>query len=131
MAGRKRSNIPTPLTRGRIRFEVWRRTRKVGARIPDRLWALAVKLADAHGLSRTASALKLDYNAVKKRVNSRGSDSALVSPAFIEISPPTLAASGECVVEFEHGSGASMRVHLRGCDAPDLVALSRSFWSGE
>jgi hypothetical protein len=131
MAGRKRSDIPGPLTRGQNRFEVWRRTRKVGARIPDKLWALAVKLADAHGLSRTVSALKLDYNAVKRRVNSRNSDSASVSPAFVELPPPSLVASGECVVEFEHGSGASMRVHLRGGDTPDLVALSRSFWSGE
>jgi len=40
-----------------------------------------VKLADAHGLSRTASALNLDYNAVKKRVNSRGSDSGLMHGA--------------------------------------------------
>ena len=104
MAGRKRSDIPAPLVVGRNRFEAWRRTRKVGARIPDKLWALAVKLADAHGLSCTASALKLDYNAVKKRVNSRGSDSVSVPPAFIELSPPTLAVSGECVVEFERGS---------------------------
>jgi hypothetical protein len=131
MAGRKRSNIPAPLERGRNRFEAWRRTRKVGARIPDKLWAMAVKLADAHGLSRTASALKLDYNAVKKRVHSSGSDSASVPPAFIELSPPSVAASGECVVEFEDGAGAILRVHLRGCDAPDLVALGRSFWSGE
>ena len=131
MVGRKRGEIPGSLARGRERFEAWRRTRKVGARIPDRLWALAVKLADAHGLSRTASTLKLDYHALKKRVKSRNSDSSPVSPAFVELSPPSLTGSGECVVEFEDGSGARIRVHLRGCDAPDLVALGRSFWSGE
>jgi hypothetical protein len=48
-----------------------------------------------------------------------------------ELSPPLVAASVECVVEFEDGAGAILRVHLRGCDAPDLVALRRSFWSGE
>ena len=131
MVGRQRRDIPTPLARGRERFEVWRRTRKVGTRIPDKLWSLAVKLAEGHGLNRTASVLGLDYYSLKKRVEARDSDSASLTPAFIEFSPPSLAASGECVVEFEDGAGAILRVHLRGCDAPDLVALGRSFWSGE
>jgi len=135
MVGRQRGNISGSLARGRDRFEGWRRDRKIGARIPDQLWGLAVKLADAHGLSRTASTLKLDYHALKKRVAAKTPDSSSVPGAFIELSPPcttpSLAPSGECVVEFEDGSGASMRVHLRGCDVPDLVALGRSFWSGE
>ena len=131
MVGRKRRNIPAPLARGRDRFELWRRTKNAGTRIPDKLWSLAVKLADAHGLNRTASVLRLDYYSLKKRVEARNSDSTSVPPAFIELSPPSLAASGECVIEFEDGAGASMRVHLRGCDAPDLVALGRSFWSDE
>ena len=131
MVGEKRRDIPSPLARGRDRFEIWRRTRKVGTRIPDRLWALAVKLADAHGLNRTASVLRLDYYSLKKRVGSTNSRASSLTPAFIELSPPSLAASGKCVIEFEDGAGASMRVYLKGCDAPDLVALGRSFWSGE
>ena len=101
------------------------------SRIPDQLWGLAVKPAEAHGLSRTASTLKLDYHTLKKRVAAKTPDCSSVSGEFIELSPPSLAPSGECVVEFEDGLGASMRVHLRGCDVPDLVALGRSFWSGE
>jgi hypothetical protein len=90
-----------------------------------------VKLADGHGLNRTASVLGLDYYSLKKRVEARRSDSTSASPAFIELSPPSPAVAGECVVEFEDGAGARIRVHLRGCDAPDLVALGRSFWGGE
>ena len=131
MVGRKRRDIPTPLARGRDRFEVWRRTRKVGARIPNKLWSLAVKLVDAHGLNRTASVLRLDYYSLKKRVEARNSVSTSVPREFIELPSPSLAASGECVVEFEDGSGASIRVHLRGCDSPDLVALGRCFWGSE
>lgn len=128
MVGRKRGDIPGSLARGRERFEVWRRSRKVGARIPDRLWSLAVTLAEAHGLSRTASALKLDYYSLKNRVAGRNFDSSSVSPAFIELSPPPLVPStNECVVEFEDGLGASIRVHLRGCAIPDLAVLCRSF----
>ena len=131
MVGRKRGAIPAALARGRDRFEAWRRSCHVGTRIPEKLWSLAVSLAEVHGLSRTASALRLDHNQLKKRVAAKNSDSGVVSPAFIELTPPLQAASKECIVEFEDGSGARIRVHLRGCDAPDLVALGRSFWRGE
>lgn len=129
MAGRKRGEIPVSLACGRDRFETWRRTREVGARIPERLWTLAVELAREHGLSRTAGALKLDYDSLKKRVESKETGSASSPGTFIEFSPPSPA--GECVIECEDGSGASLRVHLRGCEIPDLAALSRGFWSGE
>ena len=42
MFGRKRVDVPESLARGRERFEAWRRSRKVGSRIPDSLWSLAV-----------------------------------------------------------------------------------------
>ena len=131
MVGRKRRDVPASLARGRGRFDAWRRVRKVRTRIPDQLWKLAVKLAVAHGLNRTASVLKLDYSSLKKRVEARNAVASLATPAFVELSPPSVTAAGECVVEFEDGAGASMRIHLRGCDIPDLVALGRSFWSGE
>jgi len=129
MAGRKRGEIPVSLARGRDRFEAWRRTREVGARIPERLWTLAVTLAREHGLSRTAGALKLDYDSLKKRVESKNSAPVPLSATFVELSPTS--AAGECVIECEDGSGASLRVHLRGCETPDLAALARCFWSGE
>ena len=131
MVARRHIEISKSLERGRGRFEAWRRSRKVGDRIPDQLWSLAVTLAAAHGVSRTASALRLDYYSLRQRVAARSGDSGSVAPAFIELSPPPLAPSTECVVEFENGSGARMRVHLRGGEVPDLVALGRSFWSGE
>jgi len=130
MVGRKRREIPAPLARGRDRFEAWRRACDVRTRIPDQLWKLAVKLAVAHGLNRTARALKLDYYSLKKRVDAKN-DASAATPAFVELSPPPMTVPGECVVEFEDGTGASMRIHLRGCEMPDLVALGRSFWSGE
>jgi len=165
MTGRRHREIPASLVRGRARFEAWRRYRKLGARIPDELWSLAVTLADEQGLSRTASVLGLDYYSLRQRVAARKSgstsepsafveapassdsaladsaladsasaDSASARPAFIELSSlqvPLPGVPGECVVEFEDGVGARLRVHLRGCDVPDVVALGRSFWSGE
>ena len=129
MAGRQRGDISGSLARGRDRFEAWRRTRKAGTRIPEKLWALAAKLAEEHGLSRTASTLKLDYHGLRKRVEATGSESVDVSGAFVEFASPSLPPPHECVLEFEDGSGARMRVQLQGCNAPDLVALVRSFRS--
>ena len=128
---KKRQDIPKPLVQGRNQFRAWRRTRKVGTRIPERLWKLAVKLAGAHGLNRTASVLGLDYYSLKKRVDSAGSDGHTSASAFVELSMPPLIASGECVVELEDVAGARMRVHLKGYEVPDLVALSRSFWNAD
>jgi hypothetical protein len=100
----------------------------VGTRIPERLWTLAVKLAESHGLSRTASVLRLDYYTLKKRLESTQSLGRTATSAFVELSPTPLAVPGECVIEFENDSGSTLRVHLRGCEMPDLVALGRSFW---
>lgn len=57
MRGRKRDEIPAVLARAQGRFRDWRRKRTLGARIPEPLWKLAVKLAIAHGVCRTALAL--------------------------------------------------------------------------
>jgi hypothetical protein len=129
-AGRVRG-IPAPLARGRDCFRDWRRTRNRGTRIPDALWKLAARLAAAHGLARTASVLKLDYYALKKRVDSRNAETRPLAAAFIELTAPSVGQTAECVIELEDGVGARMRVQLKGYDAPDLRALSRSFWSGE
>mgnify|MGYP001566473275 CR=1 FL=1 len=129
MTGRKRGVIPAALRRAQDRFEAWRRTRERGTRIPMKLWDLAVGLARQHGVSRTASVLKLDYHALKNRVQVKSSPATDASAAFVEIAPPVMPVSGECMIEFEDGAGACLRVRLRGCDVPDLVALGRSFWS--
>jgi hypothetical protein len=65
MAG---SELPKDLVRASSRFQTWRRRRKGGSRIPPLLWSLAVGLARDHGVSRTATALKLDYYSLKKQV---------------------------------------------------------------
>jgi hypothetical protein len=130
MVGKKRDDLPAGLARARHRFVAWRETRKPGARIPQRLWTLAVEQAKTHGICKTASVLGLDYYSFKKRVEA-GAAPPAESCGFVEVSPSAIAAGGEYVIELEDAAGASMRVHLKGCPAPDLVALTRSFWNGE
>lgn len=130
MGGRKRSAVPADLANASERFEAWRSRRKVGSRVPEPLWALAVKLASDHGLRRTASLLKIDFDSLKKRVDDEQARSH--SPAaFLEVTPASLPAHGECVIELEDGAGGRMRVSLKGYDAPDLAALARSFWNDQ
>jgi hypothetical protein len=100
------------------------------------LWVSAVKVARTYGIHRTAKALRVDYYRLKKRVGEEGSRSGRLPeersvPAFVELARPAEAGSGECILELEHAGGAKMRVHVKGVEAPDLVALSRSFWGIE
>ena len=135
------------LERLRQRFERWRgRRRSVRARIPEPLWDSAVTLAQACGIHRTSKALRLDYYALKKRVEKdlaarrgRPTSSAAAAPGAAEVGSPVgttflelpagaWPVGGECTVELEEVGGAKMRIHLKGFAAPDVAALSRSFW---
>ena len=125
------------------RFDRWRETRAGCSRIPAALWASAVKAAGRHGLNPTAQALGLDYNALKRHVEVAGREPpnrAIASgggpdrqaiTTFVELATPASGGAAECLVEMENSSGAKMRVHLKGVPAPDLAALSRSFWGSE
>jgi hypothetical protein len=38
---------------------------------------------------------------------------------------------GECILELDSADGTRKRIHLKGVELPDLVALSRRFWEVE
>ena len=148
MGTRKRRDLPARLEGLRRRFEGWRRTRKVRSRIPEPLWAAAVRVASTYGIHRTAKTLRVDYYSLKKRVEGTPAVTASKMPGtpavsaskvpaeaagatFLELPPSAWPGPGECTLELEDTSGAKMRVHFKGFAAPDLVALSRSFWGSE
>ena len=129
MGRRKRAGVPSGLLGLEKRFAEWRRTRRRGARIPERLWKSAARMAEKYGVNQTATVLKLEYYALKRRVEERSSE-ASSGPAFVEL-PAAVVHASECVVEFEDGVGASLRVHLKGAEVPDLLALGRNFWNAD
>jgi len=96
-----------------------------------------VKLAGRYGIHRTAKALRVDYYALKKRVEgttaviSSKAPAATAETKFLELPAAAWSGSGECTLELEDAVGAKLRVHLKGVEAPDLAALSRSFWQSE
>ena len=127
MRGRKRGKVPARLLQLKQKFTKWRRTRLPGDRIPDRLWKAAARMAVDFGLNQTAKVLALDYYSLKQHVDRLAVETG-PNAAFIEMPSPSIAHANECVIELEDGAGASMRMHLKGTDLPDVLALGRSFW---
>ena len=135
MRSKRTKAVPARLEAGRRRFEAWRRTRKRGARIPERLWRAAAKLAGEYGVCRTARTLRLDYRGLKKRVQGDPApdvqENDQPTTTFVELSTPALSGPAECVVEVENHLGSKMRVHFKGNLVPDVATLCREFWSVE
>jgi hypothetical protein len=146
--------VPARLERLRRRFDRWRETQRVRSRLPDELWASAVKMAGVFGLNRTARALRLDYYVLKKRIERQApaaaSPLAKTVATFLELPLPAdqghptptnasrrcpvgacamPAQACDCTIEWENVAGAKMRVHLKAAEPPDMVALSQSFWN--
>jgi hypothetical protein len=127
MGARERGSLPSDLARGRNRFQAWRERRSGRGRIPRPLWALAVRLAKGHGVSRTAAVLGLDYYSLKKRAETVTSGPPSSAPAFVEL-PVPVPVGKQGLFELDNGAGVTLRVHLVGYDAADIEALARGFW---
>lgn len=135
MSGRENNEVPRRLARAAARFAAWRRTHAPHTRIPKFLWTAAAKLAAEFGVSYTATQLKLNYYDLKKHLEATPAASTRPlpkqSPAFLELPSHAFATSGECVIELENTVGSTMRIHIKGPDCPDLVALSTAFYNAE
>jgi len=108
----------------------WRKSRQRGQRIPETLWSQAVAIAKLLGVSRTSTALALDYYTLKKRMarssQPTSKSKAKFASSFVEL--PAVLGVNECTIELQDASGATMRLQLKGSNIPDVLALSRSFW---
>lgn len=139
----EQSNVPGDDLQGiKQRLQDWRSQRKVGERIPQPLWAEAVRAAREHGVYRVCIDLRLDYAGLKRRVQGTGTTPPRgpIAPKFVELltstaTPPAPAPAPaaatqrhECVVELENARGAKMRVQLDGPGVAALAGLCSSFW---
>jgi len=131
--------LPAPLVKAQRQFEDWRQTRPYRTAIPDKLWALAVKLATRHGTSCTARALRVNATKLKARIDSQQKtiSPSPEPPSFLELSPSFLQlkdekSDAEGVIELEDPTGFRMRIQWRGPQAPtDVMGLCRNFFGGE
>jgi hypothetical protein len=122
------------LTEVQTRFAAWRKTRQHRSRIPEELWAAAVKLSNKHSIHRISKALKLSYTDLKERIEKSHPVPETIKPTpsldFIPIDiAPTQPA--ECIVEMEHRNGNKMRMHFKGNVDLDLRSFAEAFWSGK
>ncbi len=117
----------------RRQFDRWRKSRKRGTRIPEALWRAAAEAGQEHGVSKTAQALRLDYYALKERVESVPAKRSAVEPPseiqFLEIPWGASFGRPECVLEFEDGQGVRLRVELQGAALSELETVARALWS--
>jgi len=114
-------------------FDRWRQSRRRGSRIPEALWRAAAEAGRAHGVSKTSQALGLDYYGLKKRVEPPPEERPAIKPSseikFLEIPLSVSPGRPECVVEFEDGQGARLRVELHGAALAELETVARALWS--
>jgi len=94
--------------------------------MPEPLWTLAANLARQYSVAQVSRFLRLDYYALKERLEApdRKNGGRQTRTTFIEL--PTVAIS-ECTIDVEHPQGRRMRIKVTGPTLPDVAALTRTF----
>ena len=114
----------------RCRFETWRSRKETGSRIPNGLWQAAVEQCHDHSVLEVSRALRLNYNALKDRVQKPKKMALPPSGGcveFVEVGFEAMARPPECVVEMEAANGAKLKVHFKGGVDFDLLGLTKAF----
>jgi len=114
----------------RQRFEQWRESRKHRTPIPESLWESAASLCADHSIYKISRSLRLDYNALKRRVCSSHPESLpepVTSSAFVELDLKASLPEAECLVEREDKDGAKMKMHIKGRLCLDPLELMKAF----
>lgn len=124
----------------RERLERWRRDRPSRTtRIPQEIWDEAVRVVQFEGLNATATALRFEYYALKKRVHAAGGGCALstapdsaaqstLEPTFVQVQMPRSDAGG-LVIELTARGGDRMRIESGDAAGVDVVGMVQAFWS--
>lgn len=131
---RKHKALAPAVAQVRDRIEHWRRTRTVRRPMPAELWQAAVAVARKHGVFCVSRALRLNYNDLKKRLQTGARKGQRSPSGFVELSPPVVAAAAlpqGVVVEWTRARGDKMTIRLSGAEQLDVVGLARAFWSGK
>lgn len=88
-------------------------------------------LARDYGTSPVARALRIDYNALKRRLAIMGpetpSGGGAVPSGFVEV-PVALWPSSQGVIELEDNRGSKLTLRLPACDIATVLALAQGLW---
>jgi hypothetical protein len=130
MTTRRTVVVAKEMARTRGCLDRWRKTRPVGVAMPEKLWAAAVKLGRRHGVYRTARALGLEYNKLKRlSQHANHTETATPPPRFVEVSVPPPTAVAGCRIELTGPRGGNLKIELAAPPSTSLlVELCRAAW---
>lgn len=121
---------PAQVQVARSRFENWRKSKRGRERIPEPLWAVAVKLCERYSAHRVSRWLRLNSAALRRRLDGNHTlgRSNNRAPAFVEwvaASPaPMPPSTAEYVVELEGAQGPSVRIRMRAAHVAEVAELA-------
>jgi hypothetical protein len=134
MSRKQAADVPATLSATCRQLEQWRHQQSGRKRLPQELWAKAVALAREHGINKTARLLGLKYESLKKHLAAAPPDASgpgKTQPEFMELLPGAMIPSSlECMIEWEEGNGAKMRMHVKGASMADLASFARGLRDG-
>jgi hypothetical protein len=117
----------------RERIEYWRRTRQKKSPMPTELWEAAARAAHRHGIYTVAKDLRLSYDSLKKRTESREESEDTVGVGdFVEVSGAEFVGWSEmsgAEIELSDGSGRVLKISLPGGMGLDIRGLTEAFWN--
>ena len=108
----------------------WRQRRRHREAIPEEVWRLIVPLAQAHGVSPVARALRLNYTALQQRTLAGRAPALAGKPSagFVEVAVPPWPGGVPCSIELEDHRGAKMTVRLACAEAATVLAVAQGLW---
>jgi hypothetical protein len=120
------------------KVDQWRRNGRIGGRVPEELWALAVRLAHKVGSALVVKVTGLHGASLRKRLEGleRGAElpvqSESVTSTFVEFlagESPEVPPSkcNNTTVEVESRGGERMRIQASNLGGSDLSLLLREF----
>jgi len=126
------SALAVGLARVQPVLAAWRQWRRHREAIPENLWRLIVPLAQSHGVSPVARALRLNYTALRQRTLAGRAAVLAGSPSagFVEVAVPPWPGGAPWSIELEDRRGAKMTVRLACGEAATVLALAQGLWRG-
>lgn len=127
----KESKTPaSPKTLETVRnlIQDWRRDKKGRRSMPEELWQAAAGLTGQYSLNRISKELRLNYTALKNRVNQhqRNNLPANVQEAeFVDLGVSRQVMICSCEVEMQSKSGANLKIRYTPDAGIDLDQLWR------
>jgi|TARA_B100000315_G_scaffold117104_1_gene107382 hypothetical protein len=105
-------------------FQVWRRQRTRGQRIPDPLWQAAIALYPRYSVYKISRTLRLDHMDLKARVGlgEKRRSKGRQDPQFIELPFTSSAAdTSECMVKVRDRRGSRIHIKVKGTGVGPLL----------